>query len=116
MVTITREGDGEREGGIRKRVVEKLRNIAATAGTVLSQKDGIVGKVVETIGSTPFAPHMDSTRMGECFVRQRRVGDGEELEMIDRKGCQRRYRREAIWRGSWHTGTIGARRSTGVRP
>lgn len=54
MVTITREGDEEREGGVRKRVVEKLRNIAATAGTVLSQKDGIVGKVVETIGSTPF--------------------------------------------------------------
>ena len=50
-------GDVAVEDG--ERMMERLRSLAATANVLLSQKEGDVGGVVEAIGGTLRAPHMD---------------------------------------------------------
>ena len=54
MTAFTWKVAGEVVGA---RAVDWLRGMAATAGVM--QKGGDVGKVVQEVGSTPCAPHMD---------------------------------------------------------
>lgn len=72
MTVIKREGTGEVPGEAREQVVERLRDIAATAGIFLSQKEGDDGRMMEAIGS----------RIHGFFGRR----DAEVLEMITLEG------------------------------
>ena len=66
--------------------MEWLRSIAATAGTMLSQEGGQVGRVVREVGGTLRATHMDGDRIGAYFGRRRKVESAGALEEIAREG------------------------------
>lgn len=73
---------------------------AATAGMLLSQKEGDVGSVVKATGGKLHASRMDGGRILMYFE----VAVGWEVPTGWKwslgKECQRRYRLEAIWRRS----------------
>ena len=75
MTAITRAGVDGVEGEVRERVVETLRDTVPTAGVLLSQREGDVWKVVETIGSTLSAPYKDDDKIREYFGRRRGAGN-----------------------------------------
>ena len=52
-----------------------LRGIAATAGVMLSQEGGHVGRVVQQVGGTLCTTHMDGDRIHAYFGRRRKVGE-----------------------------------------
>ena len=81
MIVFTRTVAGEVAG---TRTVEWLRGTAATAGVVLSQKEGNVGRVVQKVGRTLFVPHMVGDRICACLGRRRKVESTEVLKRIAR--------------------------------
>jgi len=68
------------------RSVEWLRDMAATGGVMLSQKEGDVGRVVQEVGGTLCAPHVDSDMIRAYFERRRKIMSAEVLNLIAREG------------------------------
>ena len=66
--------------------MEWLRGIAATAGTLLCQEGGQIGRVVREVGGTLRATHMDGDRIRAYFGRRRKVVSTDAVEKIAREG------------------------------
>ena len=66
--------------------MECLRGIAATAGIILSQEGGQVGRVVREVGGTLLATHMDGDRIRTYFGRRLKVESAGALEEKSREG------------------------------
>lgn len=115
MATITWTGIEDVAGEHGKRMAEMLRGIAATAGVLLSQKEGNVGEVVEGIVGTLRVPRIDSD-MIRAYVGQRRQVEGAEvLERVAREGVPEEIRtggdlrESAGLRESWEWGEVRRR-------
>ena len=83
MAATTQTVAGELE---ETRTMEWLRGIAATAGSMLSQEGGQIGRVVREVGGTLRATHMDGDRIHAYFGRCRKAASAEALEKIARDG------------------------------
>lgn len=83
LAAFRRAGRGE---VARARAVQWLRGMAATAGIMLSQEKGGVGRVVQEVGGTLHNPRMDGDIIRAFFERCRRMESAEVLELITREG------------------------------